>query len=57
VITRDPTPGSRAILQKLLHDNDEEVREAAQAAAEALTTLKETPPAQLADKKRGPVRQ
>ena len=49
-----PTPANRAILQKLLQDNDEQVRTAAQAVAAALTTLKETPAAHLADKERRP---
>jgi hypothetical protein len=49
-----PTPANRAILQALLQDNNEQVRTAAQAVAAALAAFKETPPAQLADKKREP---
>jgi hypothetical protein len=49
-----PTPAHRAILQRLLHDPDEQVRGAAQAVAAALTALEQTPAAQLADRKVGP---
>lgn len=52
-----PTPPNRAILQKLLRDDEGQVREAAQAVAAELTTLKETPMAQLADKETGPATQ
>ena len=48
-----PTAANRAILQKLLHDDEGQVREAAEAVAAELTTLKETPMAQLADKETG----
>ncbi len=49
-----PTPASQAILQKLLRDDDEQVRRAAEAVATALAALKETPATQFADKERGP---
>jgi len=49
-----PTPGNRALLQKLLGDSDEEVRKAAEAVATKLTILKETPIAQFADRRTGP---
>jgi hypothetical protein len=52
-----PTPANRAILQKLLHDNDEQVRKAAGAGAAELTASKEIPVVQLADKGTGRVAQ
>ncbi len=52
-----PTPANQALLQKLLHDGDAQVRGAAQTVAAALTTLKETPATQLADRKKEPTRQ
>lgn len=50
-----PTPANRAILDKLLVDADEQVRSAAEGVAKELAALKETPVAQFADKRTGPV--
>ncbi len=49
-----PTPANRVILQKLLHDDNEQVRQAAQAVAAELAILKEMPVTELADKEMGP---
>ena len=45
-----PTPGNRAILERLLHDTNEQVREAARSVSSELEALKELPTRPLAGK-------